>query len=71
MLATRQTQQEALSIQRTHSASLPAYLMRADGSVIRIWPRGQVEQIGSRQSESTNAYRRLRRRDVPKLDIAR
>jgi len=36
MLATRLTEQQALSIRRTHSASIPAYLMRKDGSVIRL-----------------------------------
>lgn len=45
MLATRLTKQEARSIRRTHSAFVPAYLMRDDGSVIRIWPSGEIEQI--------------------------
>lgn len=52
MLATRLTEQQALSIRRTHSASIPAYLMRDDGSVIRIWPSGSVETIVAQCSKS-------------------
>ncbi len=52
MLATRLTEQQALSIRRTHSASIPAYLMSDDGSVIRIWPSGHVETIVTRRSKS-------------------
>jgi len=47
MLATRLTEQQALSIRRTHSASIPAYLMRDDGSVTKIWPGGRIERIGA------------------------
>lgn len=47
MLATRLTKQEEQSIRRTHSALIPAYFMRDDGSVIRIWPSGQIERIGA------------------------
>ena len=47
MLATRLAKQEEQSIRRTHSALIPAYLMRDDGSVFRIWPSGHIERIGA------------------------
>lgn len=51
MLATRLAKQEEQSIRRTHSALIPAYLMRDDGSVIRIWPSGHIERIGARPAK--------------------
>lgn len=49
MLAARLTEQEECSVCRTHSALVPAYLMRDDGSVIRIWPSGHIERINMRR----------------------
>jgi hypothetical protein len=46
MRSTRLTKQQELSIRRTHSARIPAYLMRDDGRVVRIWPSGELEEVG-------------------------
>ncbi|MGO4404511.1 hypothetical protein AB4Z10_09625 [Bosea sp. RAF48] len=45
MLATQLTKHEERSIRRTHSALIPAYILRDDGSVMKFWPSGHVEQI--------------------------
>jgi hypothetical protein len=46
MHSTRLTKQQVLCIRRTHSARIPAYLMRDDGRVIRISPGGELEEVG-------------------------
>lgn len=51
MLASRLTKQEECSIARTHSASVPAYIMRDDGSVTRFWPGGRIERIVTGRSQ--------------------
>lgn len=57
MPATRLTISEVRSVRRTHSASIPAYLMRDDGSVLRIWPSGKIERIDTLRGGSLQEKR--------------
>jgi hypothetical protein len=45
MLCAKLMRYQQRSVERTHRACVPAYLLDEDESVIRIWPDGLVERI--------------------------
>jgi hypothetical protein len=49
MLYAELAQYQQSSVERTHSACLPAYFLDSDDSVICIWPNGTVERISVRE----------------------